>query len=170
VDRRSRTSDPELAATARQADRDLRAFLFADGSSGKDSLRSRIHGQVERVRIGSDIDVIVNVLDEDCRLDGRSQDAVAWAIGEAVANAIEHAHASKIVVFAEVTDVGHVFATVRDDGIGFDTDGNAGHGISESIVARMQSIGGHATISSSPERGTEVSLWSRNPNPADRAT
>jgi signal transduction histidine kinase len=174
VDRRSRASDPELAATARQADRDLRAFLFADESSGIDSLRTRIHGHVDRVRIGSDINVIVNVLDEECRLDGRSQEAVARAIGEAVANAIEHARASKIVVFAEATDAGHVFATVRDDGIGFDTHnaagGRAGHGISQSIVARMQSIGGHATITSSPDRGTEVSLWSRNPNPADRTT
>ena len=44
----------------------------------------------------------------------------------------------------------------------------AGHGISQSIVARMQSIGGHATITSSPDSGTEVSLWTRNPNPADR--
>jgi signal transduction histidine kinase len=164
VDRRSRGSDPELAATARQADRDLRAFLFADGSSGTDSLRARIHSQVDRVRIGSDISVVVNVLDEDCRLDGRSQEAVARAIGEAVANAIEHAQPSKIVVFAEATDAGQVFATVRDDGIGFDTPDTGGHGISESIVARMKSIGGHATVVSSPGRGTEVSLWSRNPN------
>ena len=96
------------------------------------------------------------------------------AIGEAVANAIEHARASKIVVFAEATDAGQVFATVRDDGIGFDTHNaarrRAGHGISQSIVARMQSIGGHATITSSPDSGTEVSLWTRNPNPADRTT
>ena len=172
VDRRSRASDPELAATARQADRDLRAFLFADESSGTDSLRARIHGQVDRVRIGSDVNVIVNVLDDGCRLDGRSQEAVARAIGEAVANAIEHARASKIVVFAEATDAGHVFATGRDDGIGFDTHhaagDTAGQGISQSIVARMHSLGGHATITSSPDSGPEVSLWSRNPNPADR--
>jgi signal transduction histidine kinase len=164
VDRRAAASDPELAATARQADRDLRAFLFSDGSSGDDSLSARIHGQVDRVRVGSDVSVVVNVLDDDCKLDGRSQDALARAIGEAVSNAIEHARATKIVVFAEAVDAQQVFATVRDDGVGFEP-GNASvsHGISESIVARMEAIGGRATITSSLGNGTEVSLWTRNP-------
>jgi signal transduction histidine kinase len=164
VDRRTQTSDPELAATARQADRDLRAFLFSDGSSGDDSLSARIHGQVDRVRIGSDVSVVVNVLDDGCKLDGRSQDALARAIGEAVSNAIEHAEPTSIVVFAEAVETDQVFATVRDNGIGFATDnGTSGHGISQSIIARMKAIGGHATIASSPGHGTEVSLWTRQP-------
>ena len=164
VDRRARDSDPALAATARQADRDLRAFLFADGSSGGDSLRARIHSQIGRVRAGSESNIVVNVLDDDSRIDGRKQDALARAIGEAVANAIEHAHPSMIVVFAESSDAEQIFATVRDDGVGFDTSANmSGHGISHSIVARMEAVGGMATITSSPGHGTEVSLWTRNP-------
>jgi signal transduction histidine kinase len=164
VDRRARHSDPDLAATARQADRDLRAFLFADQSSGSDSLSARIHRQIDRVRAGSDADVVVNVLDDDCRIDARSQEALARAIGEAVANAIEHAGPAKIVVFAEAVDAEQVFATVRDDGIGFDPAAVAsGHGISESIVARMDAIGGRAAVASSVGHGTEVSLWTRNP-------
>ncbi len=166
VDRRTHDSDPELAATARQADRDLRAFLFADASSGRDSLRARIHTQIDRVRAGSEINVVVNVLDDDSRIDGRTQDALARAIGEAVANAIEHAQPSRVVVFAEALDAAQVFATVRDDGAGFDVGAVAsGHGISESIIARMEAVGGRATISSSPGHGTEVSLWTRNPIP-----
>jgi signal transduction histidine kinase len=164
VDRRASGFDPELAATARQADRDLRAFLFAARSSRDDTLSARIHGQIERVRAGSDVAIVVNVLDDGCQLDGRAQDAVARAIGESVANAIEHGRPSRIVVYAETTDAQHVFATVRDDGVGFDVDhASRGHGISESIVARMEAIGGRATISSSPGQGTEVSLWSRAP-------
>ena len=164
VDRRARDSDPELAATARQADRDLRAFLFADGSSDGDSLRARIHNQIDRVRAGSETNIVVNVLDDDSRIEGHTQDALARAIGEAVANAIEHAHSSQIVVFAESLDSKQIFATVRDDGVGFDVSATAsGHGISHSIVARMEAVGGHASITSSPGHGTEVSLWTRNP-------
>jgi signal transduction histidine kinase len=164
VERRARTVDPDLAATARQADRDLRAFLFSDGSSGTDSLSARIHGQIDRVRAGTDIDIVVNVLDDGCRLDGHSQDALARAIGESVSNAIEHARPSKIVVFAEAVDATQVFASVRDDGVGFETGGGTGgYGISESIVARMESIGGHASITTAPGHGTEVNLWTRKP-------
>ena len=50
VERRTGESDPELAATARQADRDLRTFLFSDASRGNESLSAHIHKQIERVR------------------------------------------------------------------------------------------------------------------------
>jgi signal transduction histidine kinase len=164
VERRSSESDPELAATARQADRDLRAFLFSEASPSNDSLSAQIHSQVDRVRIGSDVKVVVNVLDDDCRVEGNSREALARAIGEAVANAIEHAAPSKIVVFAETIDAKQVFATVRDDGIGFDpATATSGHGITQSIVARMDAIGGHAEITSTPGVGTEVKLWTHDP-------
>jgi signal transduction histidine kinase len=53
-----------------------------------------------------------------------------------------------------------VFASIRDDGVGFDvTQSHAGHGISESIVGRVESIGGRVAITSS-QAGTEVCIWS----------
>jgi signal transduction histidine kinase len=88
-------------------------------------------------------------------------DAVASAIGEAVANALEHAAANRIVVFVETDDDGDVFASVRDDGSGFDTSQQrSGHGVDESIVARMRDIGGRAEVVSTPGAGTEVRVWS----------
>jgi signal transduction histidine kinase len=168
VERRTSDSDPQLAATARQADRDLRAFLFAEASTSSDSLGALIHRQIDRVRVGSDINVIVNVLDDDCRIDGPSREAIAWAIGEAVANAIEHAQPSKIVVFAEAVGARQVFASVRDDGIGFDqAEVVAGHGITQSIVARMEAIGGRAELTSTFDVGTEVRLWTKSPSAQD---
>jgi signal transduction histidine kinase len=167
VDRRTQTTDPQLAATARQADRDLRAFLFSDASSGTESLATRIAAQVDRVGRDSDVRIVVNVLDDDCRLEPHDQDVLARAIGQSVANALEHAHATQIVVFAEADEDGHVFASVRDDGQGFDpanlaaAPGAATHGIRESIIARIESIGGRAKIVSSPGHGTEVSLWTK---------
>lgn len=158
VERRTATSDPELAAAAREADVELRAFLFGSSARTHADLDARVRSVVERVRRGHDTPITVSVLDDGCRLPDDDQDLVARAIGEAVANALEHARAGRIVVFVETDDDGHVFASVRDDGIGFDPGApRDGHGIDESIVGRIESIGGTVEISSG-ERGTEVRL------------
>lgn len=161
VERRSARSDPDLAGAAREADRDLRAFLF--GSSGRDvaDLATRIRREVERVRRGHDTAVSVSVLDDGCRLAVEHQERLARAVGESVANALEHANATRIVVFAETDDDGRVFASVRDDGHGFDPAApRDSHGLDESVIGRIRSIGGRAEITSAPGVGTEVSLWS----------
>ncbi len=101
------------------------------------------------------------MIDDGCRLAGHQQDLLARAIGEAVANALEHAHAATIVVFAETDDDGQVFASVRDDGTGFDPAAVTGHGLTESIGGRLESIGGRAEVHSTPGGGTEVRLWTR---------
>jgi signal transduction histidine kinase len=161
VERRTASSDPELAAAAREADVELRAFLFGSTARTTDDLDTRVRAVVERVRRGHDTPISVSVLDDGCRLPAEHQDLVARAIGEAVANALEHARADRIVVFVETDDDGHVFASVRDDGVGFDPGApRDGHGIDESIVGRIQSIGGTVEITSG-ERGTEVRLRTR---------
>jgi signal transduction histidine kinase len=66
------------------------------------------------------------------------------------------------VVFAEPADDGGVFCSVTDDGRGFDpTAVTEGVGVTQSIRARVQDIGGRAEIRSQPGRGTEVCLWVR---------
>jgi signal transduction histidine kinase len=162
VERRAATSDPELAAAARQADQDLRAFLF--GSAGRDvaDLETRVRAEVERVRTGHDTPVTVSVLDDGCRLPDRHQELVARAIGEAVANSLEHAVANRIVVYVETDDDGHVFASIDDDGMGFDpATPRSTHGIDESMLARIDAIGGRVEISSNLGSGTEVCIWTR---------
>ncbi|HUF96650.1 MAG TPA: ATP-binding protein [Ilumatobacter sp.] len=165
VERRTAGRDPELAAAAREADRDLRAYLF--GSTGRDpvDLPTRVRAAVEhaRRRYGdqSEIAVSVSVIADDCRVPDQNQELIARAIGEAVANALEHARPSRIVVFAETDDEGQIFASVRDNGTGFDTSiVRVGHGIDQSIMARIESIGGMVTLTSSAENGTEVCMWS----------
>ncbi len=163
VDRRSREHDPDLAAAARQADQDLRAFLFGTAGRRVVDLEGRVRAEVERVRNGSDTPVTVNVLDDGCRLPDRHQELLARAIGEAVANALEHAVANRVVVFVETDDDGHVFATVNDDGMGFDpATPRTTHGIDESMLARVASIGGRVEITSDIGSGTEVCIWSRD--------
>jgi signal transduction histidine kinase len=160
VERRSAERDPELAAAARDADAELRAYLFGSAAPERTGLEARVRAVIERVRRGHDIPVTVSVVDGGCRLDDDEQDLLARAIGEAVANAIEHAGADRVVVFVETDDAGHVFASVLDDGVGFDTSApRASHGIDQSIIGRVASIGGRVTIESG-SGGTEVCLWS----------
>ncbi len=162
VERRAADSDPELARAAREADRDLRSFLFGAAGRAAGDLATRVRAEVERVRRGHDTPVTVSVVDEGCKLDARSQELIARAIGEAVANSLEHALANSIVVFVETDDDGQVFASVNDDGMGFDPAApRASHGLDESIVGRIDSIGGRVEISSAIGSGTEVCIWSR---------
>jgi len=169
VERRAAPSDPELAGAARQADLDLRAFLFDGAGTTGDDLRSRVHSTVEHARVRAAVPALeapiitVNVLEDGCRLGGRDQELLARSIGAAVANALEHARARNVVVFAETDDEGHVFASIRDDGTGFDPEEVHGHGLAESIAGRMASMGGHADVRSAAGAGTEVRLWSKAP-------
>ncbi len=169
VERRTAATDPELAAAARVADRDLRAFLFGSAARTVADLETRIRSEVERVRRDRDGDaaVSVSVLDDGCRLVPAHQDMIARAVGEAVANALEHAGAGRIVVFAETDDAGHVFASVVDDGEGFDVAAaRTSHGLDESVIGRVESIGGRVEITSAAGGGTEVCIWSRAESPA----
>ena len=162
VERRSAGSDPELATAARQADQDLRAFLFGSVGRAVADLETRVRAEVERVRSGHETPVTVSVLDDGCRLPERHQELVARAIGEAVANALEHAVANRVVVYVETDHDGHVFASVDDDGMGFDpATPRSTHGIDESVLARIGSIGGRVEISSSIGSGTEVCIWTK---------
>ena len=163
VERRSSVSDPELATAARQADHDLRSFLFGSAGRAVADLETRIRSEIERVRRGSDTPVSVSVIDDGCKLSPDHQQRIARALGEAVANAIEHAGATRIVVFAETDDRGHVFASVSDDGSGFDPSAaRRSHGLDESVIGRIEAIGGKVEIDSSHDGGTEICLWSRS--------
>lgn len=161
VERRTASTDPELAGAARQADQDLRAFLFGSAGRVVSDLETRVRSEVERVRVGHDVPVTVNVLDDGCGLDDGEQELFARAIGEAVANALEHAVAGRVVVYVETDDDGHVFASVDDDGMGFDPAApRSTHGLDESVIARIRSIGGRVEVNSSIGEGTEICMWS----------
>lgn len=164
VEQRTADSDPALAAAALRTDRELRQFLYGSSTRAEDSLEQRVRRAVERAErhhpppVG--VTVTVNVIDDGCRASAARQDAIASAAGEAVANALEHAGATAITVYVETLDDGEVFASVRDDGRGFDPVAVGDRrGIVESIVGRMRDVGGRAEIVSTPDRGTEVRLW-----------
>ena len=99
--------------------------------------------------------------------------AITEATLEAVRNSLRHA-GDDAVVTCTVTltsDACGVTIEVNDNGCGFDpaVDGRGRHGVSGSIIARMQDVGGLATVDSAPGEGACVTLrWRPALDSADR--
>jgi two-component sensor histidine kinase len=94
-------------------------------------------------------------------------EAMVLAATQAMLNSIQHAGrgaVSRAVVVRAPGSAG-IEVTIEDDGEGFDPESvEPGRlGVRVSIVERMTSIGGRASVSSAPGRGTTVRLsWSPN--------
>jgi len=154
-----RSSDTELASLARDQERDLRDYLAGTTSAQPGltaslreaaSLYERRHGGRAEVVIADDVEEPSALV----------IDALAGAVGEALANAGKHAHAERVVVYAEPDWEAGIFVSVKDNGVGFDPESVEKRiGLKESITARIESVGGRVEIASKPGRGTEVRLW-----------
>ena len=100
--------------------------------------------------------------------------AITEATLEAVRNSLRHAGSDDAAVTRMVTltsDACGVSIEVNDNGCGFDpaVDGRGRHGVSGSIIARMQDVGGRATVDSAPGEGACVTLrWRPNLDSADQ--
>jgi signal transduction histidine kinase len=89
---------------------------------------------------------------------GAEAAALVGAVREALNNVHKHANASRVVVRCETSETG-VRIVVSDDGVGVDlAHAVAGIGLRHSIVERMASTGGHASVASEPGHGMLVTL------------
>lgn len=91
--------------------------------------------------------------------------AIADASGEALTNVSRHAGTGRATVRLR-GDAAGLQLDVADDGAGFDPSRIPAtrRGVRESVQGRMSRIGGTATITSTPGRGTLVQLeWQRSP-------
>jgi signal transduction histidine kinase/phage shock protein PspC (stress-responsive transcriptional regulator) len=154
-----RTDDPRRMSTlARRQERELRTWLYGTTHPGDPaSLHAAIDAMA--VAVESDHDVRVEaVVVGDQPLDEASRALVA-AIREAVVNAARHAGVGRVDVFVEADDA-ELSGFVRDTGHGFDPTAVAPdrRGISESIVGRVNRLGGTAVLTSRPGAGTEVEV------------
>ncbi len=161
VERRTHDSDPELARSVRVADRELRDYLFGTSHRPDHDFEAMVRARVARAVGAADIRATVNVLADDETPRDEIQRAIVGAIGEAVSNAVKHADASTLTIFVDVASDGAVYASVRDDGSGFEPDNVAGDGITSSIVGRLAAVGGRTEIDSADGSGTEVQLWAK---------
>jgi signal transduction histidine kinase len=154
-----RAGDPqEVAALARRQERELRAWLAERPGPGQGTrLEPALEATAAAVeeRHGVPVEVVV--------VGGRELDpaveALVAAAGEAMTNAAKFGGGSPVDVYAEA-DADGLRVFVRDRGPGFDPSAVSPdrRGVRESIVGRMRRHGGRATITSSPETGTEVEL------------
>lgn len=159
VERRTAATDPELAGSVRRADRELRRFLFDGPATTPDTLEAALRRRIDEHTADGALLVTFNVVYDGREPPPDRAQAVVGAIGEAVANAVEHADATALTVFVEVEPDGHVFASVRDDGVGFDPDIVDGHGLRHSIIGRIADIGGRTDVVTDIGAGTEIRLW-----------
>ena len=160
-----RSQEPrEMVSLARTQERELRAWLFGRAPSLRGvRLRDAIDSMAGRIERSRQVRVEAIVVG-DLELDEGLRALVA-ACSEATLNAAKHSGADEVSVFVEVEDE-QVSAFIRDEGVGFDASAVPGdrRGIGESILRRMERLGGSAEIRTEPGRGTEVVL--RLPRPA----
>ncbi len=153
----------KVAALARRQERELREVLYGTGGSGDGGFRAAV------TRACADIEELAGVPVQTVLVGDRDPDetvaAVALATREAVLNAAKHSGADQVSVYGEADD-GGLAVFVRDRGRGFEPDAVAPdrRGIADSICARLESVGGSATIVSAPGAGTEVRLEVGSPS------
>jgi signal transduction histidine kinase len=182
-----RTPDPELGRLAHEQERELREFLYDTASAvgGGGDLGTRLRAAAARFedRYGGTARVVIAA--DAPALPARTIDALAGAVGEALANAGKHGGASTVTVFSEPVDleaslIGEagaraarseaaragstarraIFCSVKDDGLGFDPAAMAeGSGLRHSVRGRIAEVGGRVEIDGLPGRGTEVRCW-----------
>jgi signal transduction histidine kinase len=141
---------------ARRQEHELRAWMAGEIELGAETLGASLRKAVAEVEDDYDATVELTILGE--RGLDRQTEALAAATREALRNAARHA-GSPIFVFAQASpDGAEVF--VRDEGPGFVLASvpTERRGVRDSIVGRMQAVGGSAVIDSHPGEGTEVAL------------
>jgi len=146
-------------ALARGQERELRTWLYGAPTDGDvRSMRAGLERECAEVERLHDVPVELVIVGVDVPVDDHLREVLA-ATREAVVNAAKHSGAARVDVYAEV-DAGALHIFVRDTGAGFDSEIVAAdrRGLRESIVARLQRVGGVATVTSAPGEGTEVEL------------
>ena len=151
----------ELAELAGEQERALRRWVSASGTRAVDGARADL---VPLLRRHASDRVSVSVPAGPVLLAAAAAAELDAAVINALDNVAAHAGpgAQAFVLVEDVDDA--VVVSVRDDGVGIAAgrlpealeEGRAG--VAQSIVGRMQSLGGSARLSTGPGRGTEWEL------------
>lgn len=156
-----RSDDPQrMAMLARHQESELRDWLYGSAPiDGVDLVSTALKQAATRVE--EDFQVPVDVVTVgDIPVDERRRALVAAAT-EAMVNAAKHSGADRVSLFMEASeDANQLEVYVTDQGKGFDPNAVPDHrrGISDSIRARVEKVGGEVEIDSQSGEGTEVVL------------
>lgn len=143
---------------ARRQERELRDWLYgpaepAETTGFKDALTA-VCADVEELT-GAEVSLVIVGAAEP----SAGVDAIAHATREAVLNAAKHAGVDNVAVYGEANPDG-LSVFVRDRGSGFDPTQvpDDRRGIRESIVGRLDHLGGQVEFVTGSGSGTEVRL------------
>jgi signal transduction histidine kinase len=130
------------------------AFIAADGGDLGAALAAAVEGHIAaglRVRLYAD--------DAGVAPAPTVTEATAAAVGEALTNVRKHAGTTSAVVRAAPEGVQWIKVSVVDDGCGFNTPLiPAGTGLRESIIRRIEQVGGQVQVDSTPGGGTCITM------------
>ncbi len=160
-----RSDDGELVELARSQELELRQYLFDGrgsfhGAAADDDLAATLRAVALRIEQREGLRVDVICAPDLPAGDRRSIHAIGGAVAEALTNAAKHANAEKATVYAEPGGESELFVSVKDNGVGFETDtAPRGQGLNGSIAGRISDAGGRVEIDGRPGRGTEIRMW-----------
>lgn len=146
----------EMAAEQEQALRALIQAEPAEPPAGKVSLRTVL----EASAFGITAPPVTIACVETIWLAANQVEELSAAVRQALANAAQHSHGSKVTVFAD-SDDGETIVSIRDDGMGFDFDEDRLRdegklGVLKSMKGRIEELGGTMRIHTAPGKGTDV--------------
>jgi signal transduction histidine kinase len=157
-------SDDEVHQHIRGEAAWLRALVEGGEAAVPDDLVSALHDVVvQKTRDGLRINFTSAGLGEPGsryrRLPAPLIEALAGTAYEALTNVGKHAGVRSATVWAGVENDG-IAVSVVDAGQGFDpTRPTTGFGLARSIRARVEDVGGHLTLDSAPNEGTQLQAW-----------
>jgi signal transduction histidine kinase len=146
-----------VSRLARGQERELRAWLYEPAVATGGTWASLVAGMVADVEANHALTVDPVVVG-DAPVDEQLA-ALGAAAREALVNAAKHAGVGSADLYSEIAP-GQVSVFVRDRGAGFDPDDVPvdRRGLRDSVVGRLERLGGKAVIRSAPGEGTEVEL------------
>lgn len=128
---------------------------------GTEAVTPRGLAAVIELPMGVDIERVGLTTDDLEQIESTLQPEVVQALGgavrEAVQNVAKHSGAARCRIGAR-RDGPELVLWISDDGVGFPTPAPPGRGLTHSVIARMESVGGTARITSEPGAGTTVEL------------
>lgn len=148
----------EVARLARSQERELRAWLFDDTTTNHTTTFAALNKAAGEVEDLYGVVIQPVTVGEDVPFDERTE-AVVLAAREAMVNAAKHAGVGTVDVYAEHL-AGELSVFVRDRGRGFDLEQipEDRHGVRDSIIGRVERVGGVVRVESSISNGSEIEL------------
>ena len=125
----------------------------------KVGLRQALRDQCEALsyRTGAEVVAEFGELPDDDRLPPGAQESLFRIAQEALSNVARHARAGQVrLTLGQPETGGPLVLEIRDDGQGFDVDGEHGGMGLDNVRQRVQALGGKLEITSAPGAGTTL--------------